>query len=42
MEAWRLKKVPWKVYRPVVADYHNFDEEQDQDPDPHVIPVLPN
>jgi hypothetical protein len=23
---------PWRVYRPVVADSHLFDEEQDQDP----------
>jgi hypothetical protein len=30
-EAWRLKMEPWRVYRPVVADL--FDEEQD--PDPH-------
>jgi hypothetical protein len=32
MEAWRLKMEPWRVYRPVVADSHNFDE---QDTDPH-------
>jgi hypothetical protein len=24
---------PWRVYRPVVADSHHLDEEQD--PDPH-------
>jgi hypothetical protein len=23
----------WRVYKPVVADSHHFDEEQDQDPD---------
>jgi hypothetical protein len=23
---------PWRVCRAVVADSHNFDEEQDQDP----------
>jgi hypothetical protein len=33
MEAWRVKMMPWRVYRPVVADSHNFDEQQD--PDPH-------
>ncbi len=35
MEAWSRKMEPWRVYRPVVADSHNFDEEQDLDPDPH-------
>jgi hypothetical protein len=29
MEAWRLKKDPWRVCRLVVADLHLFDEEQD-------------
>jgi hypothetical protein len=24
---------PWRVSRPVVADLHHFDEEQDPDPD---------
>ncbi len=24
---------PWRVYRPLVADSHNFVEEQEQDPD---------
>jgi hypothetical protein len=24
-----LKLEPWRVYRPVVADSHHFDEEQD-------------
>jgi hypothetical protein len=33
MEALRLKMVPWSVYRKMVADSLNFDEEQD--PDPH-------
>jgi hypothetical protein len=32
MEAWRLKIEPWRVFRPVVADSHYFDEEQDPDP----------
>jgi hypothetical protein len=32
-EAWRLKMEPWKVYRPVVAQSHYYDE--DQDPDSH-------
>jgi hypothetical protein len=26
MEAWRLKMEPWRVYRPVVTDSHQFDE----------------
>jgi hypothetical protein len=35
MEACRIKKiVPWRVCRPLVADSHHFDEEQD--PDPHI------
>jgi hypothetical protein len=29
---------PWRVYRPVVADSHHFDEEQD--PDPHLSEKL--
>ncbi len=32
METWRLTIEPWRVCRPVVADSHHFDEEQDQDP----------
>jgi hypothetical protein len=32
MEAWRLKMGSWWVYRPEVADSHQFDEEQEQDP----------
>ncbi len=32
MGAWKLKIEPWRVYWPVVADSHHFDEEQDQDP----------
>ncbi len=26
-----------RVGRPVVADSHQFDEEQDPDPDPHIV-----
>jgi hypothetical protein len=33
LEAWRLNMEPRRVYRPVVADSHHFDEEQD--PYPH-------
>jgi hypothetical protein len=33
MEALRLKIESWRVYRPVIADSHNFEEELD--PDPH-------
>ncbi len=33
MESWRLKMEPWRVYRPVVADSHHFEEKLD--PDPH-------
>ncbi len=29
MEALRLKIEPWRVYRPVVADSHNFEEDLD-------------
>jgi hypothetical protein len=32
-EAWRLKMELWRVYRPVVADFHHFEEELD--PEPH-------
>jgi hypothetical protein len=41
-EAWRLKTEPWRVCRPVVQDSHDFDEEQDPDPDLHLRekPVL--
>jgi hypothetical protein len=35
MEAWRLKMELWKVWRPVVANSHHLDEEQDPEPDPH-------
>jgi hypothetical protein len=39
VEAWRLPIEPWRVCRPLVADLHYVDEEQDQskqsDPDPH-------
>jgi hypothetical protein len=31
VKSWRLKMEPWRVYRPMVADSHPFDE----DPDPH-------
>jgi hypothetical protein len=31
--SWRLKMEPWVVYRPVVAQSHYYDE--DQDPDSH-------
>ena len=31
---------PYRVYRPVVADSHHFDEEQDPDPDPHLSEKL--
>jgi hypothetical protein len=33
MEPWRLKMEPWRACKPVVADSHDFDEEQD--PNPH-------
>jgi hypothetical protein len=33
MEPWWLKMEPWRVFRPVVADLHRFDEEQDPDLD---------
>jgi hypothetical protein len=32
IEAWRLKMEIWRLCRPVVADSHNLDEEQDRDP----------
>jgi hypothetical protein len=35
MEAWRLKTEPLRVWKPVVADFHHYDEEQDPDPDSH-------
>jgi len=35
MEALRLKMELWRVCRPVVADPHHLDEEQDPDQDPH-------
>jgi hypothetical protein len=31
IEAWRLKLETWRLCRPVVADSHNLDEEQDPD-----------
>ncbi len=34
-EARRLEREPWKVYGPVEANSHHFDEEQDPDPDTH-------
>jgi hypothetical protein len=33
IEAWRLKTETWKACRPVVADSHHLDEEQDPDTD---------
>jgi hypothetical protein len=27
IRAWTLKKEPWRVSRPAVADSHHFDEE---------------
>jgi hypothetical protein len=36
MEACKLKMELWRVYRPVVADSHHSDEEQDPYPDPHL------
>jgi hypothetical protein len=35
MEERRLKMESGKVFRPVVADLHYLDEEQDPGPDPH-------
>jgi hypothetical protein len=33
MEAWNLKMKPWMVWgRPIVADWHHFDETPDADP----------
>jgi hypothetical protein len=32
IEAWKLKMEPWRVCRPVIANSHHFDEEQDTDP----------
>jgi hypothetical protein len=32
MKAWRLKIESWRVYRPVVTDSYNFEEELDSDP----------
>jgi hypothetical protein len=45
LSQWRpgdQKIEPWRVYRPVVADSHPFDEEQDPytDPDPHLSEKL--
>jgi hypothetical protein len=34
MEALRIKIEAWKVYRPMAADSHHLDEEQNPDPDP--------
>jgi hypothetical protein len=36
MEAWRLKMELCRVHRPVVADSHHFDEDEKQDPNPHL------
>jgi hypothetical protein len=35
MKAWRIRIEPWRFCRPVLADSHHFDEEQDPDLDPH-------
>jgi hypothetical protein len=35
MEAWRLKNESQRVCRPIIADWHLFDEEQDLDQDPN-------
>jgi hypothetical protein len=35
IELLRLKIEPWRIYSPVVANSHHFDEGQDPDPDPH-------
>ncbi len=35
MEVLMLKTEAQRVSRPVVADSHHLDEEQDQDPDSH-------
>ncbi len=32
IEPWMLAMKVWRVFRPVVADSHHFDEEQDPDP----------
>ncbi len=34
-EAWRLKMEQWRASRPVVADSHYYDEEQDPDTHQH-------
>jgi hypothetical protein len=34
MEVWRLKMETWRVCKPMVADSHDFDEEQGPYPDP--------
>ncbi len=35
MEAWRLKMEPWRFDRQLMADWHQFDKEQDPNLDPH-------
>jgi hypothetical protein len=30
----------WRVYKPVVADFHHFEEELDSDLNPHPDPHL--
>jgi hypothetical protein len=35
MEAWEVHNGAGGVSRPVVADSHHVEEEQDPDPDPH-------
>ncbi len=40
MQALEAQNRALDVYKPVVADSDNFDEEQDPDPDPHLIEKL--
>jgi hypothetical protein len=37
LEPWTLKTEAWRgsKWRPIVADSHHLDEEQNPDPDPH-------
>jgi hypothetical protein len=39
-EAWRLKMEPWRIYRPLIADSHHSDEEQDAALDQHLSEKL--
>jgi hypothetical protein len=40
MEPWKLKMEPWRVYIPVVADFHHIEEELVSGPDPHLSEKL--